>query len=101
MPNLCAAPSAFFLSREAIAVITLCAPFCIAGMTLRTAIEAAPKTPHFTFVIRLSVSLFGVHFVARSAGRCSLAGQSHRGIRARQARELQSAIVDRGKTESQ
>src|SRR6266404_5057478 len=53
MPSFRAASSAFFLSREAIAVISLCAPFCIPGITLRTAMEAAPRIPHFTFFITL------------------------------------------------
>src|SRR5216684_3010292 len=56
MPSLCAASSAFFKSREAIAVISLHAPFCIPGITLRTAIDAAPRIPHFTFFILSSVA---------------------------------------------
>src|SRR5260221_8415171 len=49
MPNSFAAASAFFKSRDAIAVISLSALFCIPGITLRVAIDATPSTPHFTF----------------------------------------------------
>src|SRR5712664_3867737 len=43
-----AAFSALFKSLEAIAVISLQAPFCIPGMTFLTAMPATPSTPHFT-----------------------------------------------------
>src|SRR4029077_14006141 len=48
--------SAFCLSRDAIAATSLHSPFCIPGITLRTAIDAAPNIPHFTFFILFSVA---------------------------------------------
>jgi hypothetical protein len=33
------------------AAISLKAPFCIPGMTLRVAMDATPRTPHFTFLV--------------------------------------------------
>src|SRR6266403_4649080 len=49
MPSFFAASFAFFKSREAIAAISLHSPFCIPGITFFVAIDAAPRTPHFTF----------------------------------------------------
>src|SRR5260370_8681581 len=36
--------------------MSLQAPFCIPGITLRKAIDAAPRIPHFTFFILSSVA---------------------------------------------
>src|ERR1700756_4595707 len=48
MPNDFAAFSAFPLSRDAMATISLRLPFCIPGITFLTAMAATPSTPHFT-----------------------------------------------------
>src|SRR5436305_399637 len=50
MPSFEAACCAFANSREQIAVTTECSPFCIAGMTLVTAIDALERTPHRTLL---------------------------------------------------
>src|SRR5437763_4719338 len=48
MPSARAASSAFSRLREAMAATSLHSPFCIAGITFRTAILATPRTPHRT-----------------------------------------------------
>src|SRR5215813_10878287 len=48
MPSSFAAFSAFAKSRDAIAATSDHLPFCIPGITLRVAMEATPRIPHFT-----------------------------------------------------
>src|SRR5579863_164676 len=50
MPRVWAACSAEARSREAIATTSLHSPFCIAGTTLFTAIEAVLRIPHRTLL---------------------------------------------------
>src|SRR6266567_2364409 len=59
MPSFLAASFALCASRDAIALTSLHAPFCIAGITSRTAIAAVPRTPHFTLAAFMCVSLIG------------------------------------------
>src|SRR5260370_25833594 len=46
-----AAACALVKSREAMAAMSLKAPFCIPGMTLRVAMDATPRTPHLIFLV--------------------------------------------------
>src|ERR1700682_4529867 len=60
MTSLFSASRARLRSREAIAAISLHSPFCIPGITLRIAMDAAPSTPHLTLPCFLlpSVAIF-------------------------------------------
>src|SRR5438270_2538509 len=65
MPSFEAACWALANPREQIAVMTECSPFCMAGMTLVTPIDAVERTPHRTFLfvgraIRVVVRPFGL-----------------------------------------
>jgi hypothetical protein len=48
MPSLSAAARALAKSRDAIATMREARPRCMAGITLFSAMFAAPKTPHRT-----------------------------------------------------